>query len=132
MLGGSAETAWSLRGDLDSCVDATAPARWHVRRLPYARGARSSGCHLGANVSHAPTLQCDHVATPLSEGIIYSFDDYELDTRLRELRRNGEHLRVEPQVFDVLAYLFASRDRVVPKEELLDRVWGHRYVAPTT
>jgi pimeloyl-ACP methyl ester carboxylesterase/DNA-binding winged helix-turn-helix (wHTH) protein len=41
-------------------------------------------------------------------------------------------VRIEPQVFDVLAYLFASRDRLVPKEELLDRVWGHRYVAPTT
>jgi pimeloyl-ACP methyl ester carboxylesterase/DNA-binding winged helix-turn-helix (wHTH) protein len=41
-------------------------------------------------------------------------------------------VRIEPQVFDVLDYLFASRDRLVPKEELLDRVWGHRYVAPTT
>ena len=66
------------------------------------------------------------------EGVIYGFGDYELDTRLHELRRSGERLHVEPQVFDVLAYLFASRDRLVTKEELLDRVWGHRYVAPTT
>jgi pimeloyl-ACP methyl ester carboxylesterase/DNA-binding winged helix-turn-helix (wHTH) protein len=64
--------------------------------------------------------------------LIYSFGDYELDTRLHELRRAGERLHVEPQVFDVLAYLFACRDRVVTKEELLDGVWGHRYVAPTT
>ncbi|MFL5616808.1 MAG: alpha/beta fold hydrolase [Gemmatimonadaceae bacterium] len=64
--------------------------------------------------------------------MIYAFGDYELDTRLHELRRAGERLHVEPQVFDVLAYLFASRDRLVTKEELLDRVWGHRYVAPTT
>ena len=63
---------------------------------------------------------------------IYAFDDYELDLRLHELRRAGERLHVEPQVFDVLAYLFASRDRLVTKEELLDKVWGHRYVAPTT
>jgi pimeloyl-ACP methyl ester carboxylesterase/DNA-binding winged helix-turn-helix (wHTH) protein len=65
-------------------------------------------------------------------GLIYSFGDYELDTRLHELRHAGERLHVEPQVFDVLAYLFARRDRVVTKEELLDGVWGHRYVAPTT
>ncbi|PYP78870.1 MAG: transcriptional regulator [Gemmatimonadetes bacterium] len=65
-------------------------------------------------------------------GVIYAFGDYELDTRLHELRRAGGRLHVEPQVFDVLAYLFASRDRLVTKEELLDRVWGHRYVAPTT
>jgi pimeloyl-ACP methyl ester carboxylesterase/DNA-binding winged helix-turn-helix (wHTH) protein len=63
---------------------------------------------------------------------IYSFGEYELDTRLHELRRANEPLHVEPQVFDVLAHLFAYRDRVVTKEELLDDVWGHRYVAPTT
>jgi pimeloyl-ACP methyl ester carboxylesterase/DNA-binding winged helix-turn-helix (wHTH) protein len=65
-------------------------------------------------------------------GSIYSFGEYELDTRLHELRRDGEPQRIEPQVFDVLAHLFACRDRVVTKEELLDAVWGHRYVAPTT
>jgi pimeloyl-ACP methyl ester carboxylesterase/DNA-binding winged helix-turn-helix (wHTH) protein len=63
---------------------------------------------------------------------VYTFGDYELDTRLHELRRAGEVVHVEPQVFSVLAYLFAARDRVVPKEELLDAVWGHRFVAPTT
>jgi pimeloyl-ACP methyl ester carboxylesterase/DNA-binding winged helix-turn-helix (wHTH) protein len=72
------------------------------------------------------------MATPQSDSSIYAFGDYELDTRLHELRRRGEPLHVEPQVFDVLAHLFASRDRVVPKDELLDVVWGHRYVAPTT
>ena len=63
---------------------------------------------------------------------VYAFDEYELDLRLHELRRSGERLHIEPQVFDVLAYLFAQRDRLVTKEELLDKVWGHRYVAPTT
>jgi pimeloyl-ACP methyl ester carboxylesterase/DNA-binding winged helix-turn-helix (wHTH) protein len=77
---------------------------------------------------------CDEmtVPTPAPAGVIYGFGDYELDTRVHELRRAGERLHVEPQVFDVLAHLFASRDRLVTKEELLDRVWGHRYVAPTT
>ena len=69
---------------------------------------------------------------PALVGVIYAFGDYELDTRLHELRRAGDRLHVEPQVFDVLAHLFASRDRLVTKEELLDQVWGHRYVAPTT
>ena len=72
------------------------------------------------------------VPAPPPVGVIYAFGDYELDTRLHELRRAGDRLHVEPQVFDVLAHLFASRDRLVTKDELLDRVWGHRYVAPTT
>jgi pimeloyl-ACP methyl ester carboxylesterase/DNA-binding winged helix-turn-helix (wHTH) protein len=63
---------------------------------------------------------------------IYAFGDCELDTRLHELRRAGAPVRIEPQVFAVLEYLLVRRDRVVPKNELLDGVWGHRYVAPGT
>jgi pimeloyl-ACP methyl ester carboxylesterase/DNA-binding winged helix-turn-helix (wHTH) protein len=36
---------------------------------------------------------------------------------------------VEPQVFDVLVYLIRHRQRVVPKSELLDNVWGDRFVS---
>jgi DNA-binding winged helix-turn-helix (wHTH) protein len=38
-------------------------------------------------------------------------------------------VHVEPQVFDVLARLVEHRDRVVPKAELLDVVWGHQLVS---
>jgi pimeloyl-ACP methyl ester carboxylesterase/DNA-binding winged helix-turn-helix (wHTH) protein len=74
----------------------------------------------------------DQVAISVPEDLIYSFGEYELDTRLHELRRGSERVHVEPQVFDVLAHLISRRDRVVTKDELLDQVWGHRYVAPTT
>ncbi len=63
---------------------------------------------------------------------IYVFGDYELDTRAHELRCSGVVRHIEPQVFDVLHYLIAHRDRLVTKDELLDGVWGHRFVAPTT
>ena len=36
---------------------------------------------------------------------------------------------VEPQVFDVLRYLVEHRERVVTKEELLDNIWGDRFVS---
>jgi len=66
------------------------------------------------------------------DSTIFCFDGFELDTRLREVRLRGERQHVEPQVFEVLWYLLANRDRLVTKDELLDNVWGHRYVAPTT
>jgi len=59
----------------------------------------------------------------------YEFEGCELDTDLFELRRAGEPVRIEPQVFDVLVHLVHHRDRVVPKEELLDEVWGDRFVS---
>ncbi len=61
--------------------------------------------------------------------MIYRFGDIELDTTLFELRRRGVPVPVEPQVFDVLTYLILHRDRVVTKEELLDNVWGDRFVS---
>ncbi len=38
-------------------------------------------------------------------------------------------IAVEPQVFDVIATLLRNRDRVVTKEELLDQIWGSRFVS---
>ena len=59
----------------------------------------------------------------------YFFGECELDTATRELRLAGERRHVEPQVFDVLVHLIDNRDRAVSKGELLDRVWGDRFVS---
>jgi DNA-binding winged helix-turn-helix (wHTH) protein/pimeloyl-ACP methyl ester carboxylesterase len=59
----------------------------------------------------------------------YAFEDALLDTTRFELRRDGDPVHVEPQVFDVLAHLVTHRDWVVPKEELLDTVWGDQFVS---
>lgn len=61
--------------------------------------------------------------------MIYQFDDCELDPGRVVLRRNGEAVAVEPQVFDVLRCLIERRGQVVTKEELLDTVWGDRFVS---
>jgi pimeloyl-ACP methyl ester carboxylesterase/DNA-binding winged helix-turn-helix (wHTH) protein len=61
--------------------------------------------------------------------MIYVFGEQELDTETYELRCRGVVTKVEPQVFDVLAHLVTHRDRVVTKEELLDAVWGDRFVS---
>jgi DNA-binding winged helix-turn-helix (wHTH) protein/tetratricopeptide (TPR) repeat protein len=61
--------------------------------------------------------------------MIFVFGDYELDPDRIELRQAGKALAVEPQVFDVLVYLVENRSRVVTKNELLDNVWGDRFVS---
>lgn len=53
----------------------------------------------------------------------------EIDTERFLLLADGEAIRVEPQVFDVLSYLIEHRDRVVLKTELLDQIWGDRFVS---
>jgi pimeloyl-ACP methyl ester carboxylesterase/DNA-binding winged helix-turn-helix (wHTH) protein len=59
----------------------------------------------------------------------YEFGDCQVDLARLELRRAGSRVHVEPQVFDVLAHLIRHRDRVVTKGELLDTVWGDRFVS---
>jgi pentatricopeptide repeat protein len=53
----------------------------------------------------------------------FRFGDFELDADRRALRLRGRELALQPRVFDLLAYLVRHRDRVVPKDELLDTLW---------
>ncbi len=59
----------------------------------------------------------------------FRFGDYELEPAARELRNESGPVHVEQQVFDVLLYLVEHCDRVVPKTELLDEIWGNRFVS---
>ena len=58
----------------------------------------------------------------------YDVDGFLVDPVLFELRREGQRVPLEPQAFDVLTYLVEHHDRVVSKEELMDAVWGGRFV----
>ena len=58
--------------------------------------------------------------------MIYRFADYALDTDRRELRRGGVLCALEPQVFDLLAYLLRTCARVVSRDVLLEVVWHSR------
>ena len=62
----------------------------------------------------------------------FSFGDLVIDTDRFLLERGGTSLHVQPQVFDVLSHLVLNRERVVPKTELLDTIWGDRFVSEST
>ena len=59
----------------------------------------------------------------------YRFEDYALDTDRRELSQGTDLVPLEPQVFDLLAYLIRNRDRVVSKDDLLAAIWEGRIVS---
>ncbi|MEM8767161.1 MAG: winged helix-turn-helix domain-containing protein [Pseudomonadota bacterium] len=59
----------------------------------------------------------------------FVFGTHRVDLNTYELFAGNEVVSVEPQVFSLLSYLITHRDRVVSKEELLDELWGHRYVS---
>jgi pimeloyl-ACP methyl ester carboxylesterase/DNA-binding winged helix-turn-helix (wHTH) protein len=79
-----------------------------------------------AGDERSPSTGAGH--DPDTGGVRYRFEDAELDTDRFLLRVGGERVPVEPQVFEVLAHLVTHRDRLVPRTELLDTVWGNRFV----
>jgi adenylate cyclase len=64
--------------------------------------------------------------------MLFSFEDFSLDTARRELRRGGVLIALQPQVFDLLEYAIRNRERVVSKDDLLAAVWNGRIVSEST
>lgn len=59
----------------------------------------------------------------------YRFSDFELDAKKAELRRNGEAVQIEPQVFDLLKLLISADGRLVSRDEMFRTLWGERIVS---
>lgn len=68
-------------------------------------------------------------ALPYTPGMIYRFDAFELDLAKLELRAGGTVRPVEPQVFALLALLVGNRERVVSRDEIIEKVWDGRVVS---
>jgi DNA-binding response OmpR family regulator len=53
------------------------------------------------------------------------FGECEVDSAAREVRRDGELLKLTAKEFDLLWFLLAHPRRVFSREQLMDRVWGY-------
>jgi TolB-like protein len=60
--------------------------------------------------------------------MIYRFGPFELDLARAELRADGAARPVEPQVFALIALLVENRERLVSRDELIEKVWDGRIV----
>lgn len=85
----------------------------HGARLLIAEAAESGGPDAAADAG----------------GHLYRFNNYELDPSRRELRQDETVVHMEPQVFDVLLRLIEDAGTLLTKEQLMDDVWGNRFVS---
>jgi DNA-binding response OmpR family regulator len=60
-----------------------------------------------------------------------SFDTLEIDASTREVRRDGEPLRLTAKEFDLLYFLACHPRRVFSREQLMGRVWGYEAALDT-
>jgi TolB-like protein len=96
--------------------------------------ARSSGCaaNRGSPGRCLKTGWRFQGETPISaagSSLTYKFDRFELDTGAFELRADGAAVHVEPQVLSLLILLAGNPDRLVGKDEIVEKVWGGRIVS---
>ncbi|GAB4325336.1 MAG: hypothetical protein Kow0010_07730 [Dehalococcoidia bacterium] len=59
---------------------------------------------------------------------LLAFEDFELDVDGFELRHAGVPVPMEPQVFEILAYLVVNHGRIVLKDDLIAHVWPDGFI----
>jgi predicted ATPase/DNA-binding winged helix-turn-helix (wHTH) protein len=131
----------ALRGDLDAVL-AKALARRPGQRYPgvaalaedldrYRSGTAvlARPARVGSRPPRQPT---GVVATALVRRTTFLFGRFALQPDQRRLLADGEPVRLGSRAFDLLEALVQHRDRVVPKPELLGRVWPGEQVAESS
>ena len=61
--------------------------------------------------------------------VLYSFDEYELNAKTPELRRNGQPVKADAVALRLLLVLVRSAGQVIGKRELIAQVWDGRAVS---
>jgi len=57
---------------------------------------------------------------------VYAFDDVMVDFSKTEITRGGEKITVTAKEFKTLEFLTKNPERVISRDELLDKVWGYQ------
>jgi two-component system, OmpR family, response regulator RegX3 len=70
-------------------------------------------------------------ATTTSSGEALEVGDVRLDPERHEVEVRGLQVRLPLKEFELLEILLANAGRVLPRETLIDRVWGADYVGDT-
>jgi len=64
-----------------------------------------------------------------SDVVHYRFEGFELDPARFELRADGVVIPVEPQVLSLLLLLVANSERMIDKDEIVEKIWDGRIVS---
>src|ERR1700679_1129018 len=64
--------------------------------------------------------------------ITYICGEFLIESTNRRFSRDSLEVVLEPKVFAVVLQLLARPGELVTRDQLLDAVWGHRFVTPST
>ncbi len=64
--------------------------------------------------------------------ISYRCGECHIDVDNRRFSRGGAEVALEPKAFALIVQFLMRPDALVTRNELIDAIWGHRYVTPST
>jgi DNA-binding winged helix-turn-helix (wHTH) protein len=105
----------ALREGLDRAAQTVARKRASVDRL----GRIVEASHFSLAAGFMP----DDFGAPIERTSGIRFGRCRLSAATREIWVDSRAVHLEPKAFNLLLYLIAQRDRVVPKDELLEQIW---------
>jgi len=62
-----------------------------------------------------------------SAGPQLQVQDVTMDEATREVRRQGRPVELSPREFDLLRLLMLHPNQVLPRDRILDQVWGYNF-----
>jgi DNA-binding winged helix-turn-helix (wHTH) protein len=60
------------------------------------------------------------------------FGEFELDPATAELRQGSDLVSMERQAFDLLLLLADNAERVVSKDEIVEKIWDGRFISDSS
>lgn len=111
--------------EIDTVVGLEVGADDYVAK-PYR--VRELVARMRAVLRRAPASEA---STEPNAGEVVTVGDVSLDPERHEVVIRGEDVSLPLKEFELLALLLANAGRVLPRETLIDRVWGHDYVGDT-
>ncbi len=77
-------------------------------------------------------LECATVSLNMpdaSDNRVLVFHGFDVDLCAAVVRRDGSVVEVEPQVFELIAFLATNQGRLISYDEILEQVWKKRHVS---
>jgi Tol biopolymer transport system component/DNA-binding winged helix-turn-helix (wHTH) protein len=68
------------------------------------------------------------MALEAAESDSYEFDEFRVDLRSQTLFRGDETVQLTPKVFEMLSFFVEHHGELLPKEELMERLWPDSFV----
>src|SRR5690348_3507121 len=81
------------------------------------------------------THRCDNPAVappPTHPRLDYAFGDIRVEPTAHRVLRDGHELDLEPKAYAVLLQFLTHPGELIKHDDLLEQVWGHKYVTAAT